>query len=178
MLYKLLDCNFQCSRDVYTKLVSTKFKTTRLGLDLIDHYSTVYLIFPSSPKKPAIFSYVYFYFYGLLMHIFLQWVLIQIALQSARMLKSIPEELKDDSRNLSYNVDPYLFPRECFGSMSNSSSAIILLSALQNSAPLSPSTYFSKPSRIINSCLPKGRLNIDRCRLTMSARGLILLVSP
>ena len=75
MVFKLLDCYFQCSRDVYTKLVSTKFKKTRLGLDLIDHYSTVYLIFPSSPKKPAIFSYVYFYFYGLLMHIFLQWVL-------------------------------------------------------------------------------------------------------
>ena len=112
------------------------------------------------------------------MHIFRNGCWIQIALKSARMLKSISEELKDDSWNLSYKVDAYLFPRESFGSMSNPSSAIILLSALQNSSPPSPSTYFSKPSRIINSCLPKGRLNIDRCRLTISARGLILLVSP
>ena len=62
--------------------------------------------------------------------------------------------------------------------MTIDSSVLIASSALQNSSSLPHSTYFSNPSRIINSLLPKGRLNIDRRRLTLSAKGFIRVHSP
>lgn len=144
----------------------------------MDQYSTIYLIFRSSPKNLLSFLTSICIFIACYCIFVCSGWWIQNALKSARMLKSIPEEFKDDSWNLSYNVDSYLSPRESFGSTSNPSSAIILLRASKNSPPPLPSTYFSRPSRMINSCLPKGRLNIDRCRLTISARGFTLLISP
>lgn len=137
----------------------------------------IHLNFPTLPCKSVVFSYVHFYCLLFSSYrdsstqfstVFGRYKMNQ---KNTRMLKSSPEEL-------SYNLDVYLSPRQTFRSTTSPSSEIMLLSALQNSSFPSPSTYFSKPSRIINSLLPKGRLNIDRDRLTVSANGLIPLVSP